>query len=152
MRQVRTSGTLEFLRGTWRAERAITDYRSGTTGAFTGTASFAGLGAPAAPGTLAYREEGELVFGRHRGPAGRSLLYLPARDGAALVRFADGRPFYRLDLRSGSCEAAHPCGRDSYLVAVEVAGPDAYTERWRASGPGKDYAMTTTLTRIGAAG
>ena len=162
MRSVRTSGTLEFLRGHWRAERLITDFRSGQTGSFTGTAVIAerpGGPAPsghparaAVPVPLAYEEQGELRFGGHRGPARRSLLLVPAADGTAAVLFADGRPFFSLDLRTGVCTAEHPCGRDSYVVSVRVLGPDTYTERWRVTGPGKDYEMTTTLTRIGVAG
>jgi hypothetical protein len=156
-----TGSTLDFLRGRWRAERVLTDFRSGQTGSFSGVATFAerpaglaaGLAGAATPAGLviAYREQGELSFGGHRGPASRSLLYLPAAEGAATVLFADGRPFYQLDLRSGRCRAEHPCGSDSYLVTVQVVGADAYTERWRASGPGKDYEMTTTLARIGPA-
>jgi Family of unknown function (DUF6314) len=146
--------TLDFLRGRWRADRVLTDFRSGQTGSFAGVAAFterpADPAGPAGP-VLAYLEQGELSFGKHHGPASRSLLYLPAEDGAATVLFADGRPFYRLDLRSGVCHAEHPCGPDSYLVTVRVLGPDAYAERWRASGPGKDYEMTTTLARIGPA-
>ena len=139
------------MAGRWRAERLITDYRSGITGVFIGTASFTRLGDPADPGALAYREDGELVYGRHRGPASRSLLYLPAANGAMAVQFADGRDFYALDLRSGTCQAEHPCGQDSYYVTVRLLGPDAYTEHWRVTGRGKDYLMTTTLTRIGTA-
>lgn len=146
-----SAGLLAYLAGWWRAERVITDFRSGTPGVFTGTVSFTTLGDPASPGALAYREEGELEYGRHRGPASRSLLYLPAADGAVAVRFADGRPFYRLDLRSGICHADHPCGEDSYHATVRLLGPGAYTEQWRVTGPGKDYLMTTTLTRTGTA-
>ncbi len=154
------SATADFLRGCWRAERVITDFRSGTTGSFSGTAVFApepgdpdkAVPATAAvPGLLAYREEGELTFGGHRGPASRSLLYLPATDGSAAVLFADGRPFFTLNLQAGVCVAEHPCGGDSYQVTVRVLGPDAYTECWRVTGPGKDYEMTTRLTRIGPA-
>jgi Family of unknown function (DUF6314) len=153
--------TGDFLRGCWRAERVITDFRSGTTGSFSGTAAFTpGPGDPAmavpataaVPGLMAYHEQGELTFGGHRGPASRSLLYLPAPDGSAAVLFADGRPFFTLDLQAGSWAAEHPCGRDSYQVTVRVLGPDAYTESWRVTGPGKDYLMTTILTRVGAAG
>jgi hypothetical protein len=164
--------TLDFLRGRWQADRVLTDFRSGQTGSFAGVAAFAErpadpatLADPARPAdpahltdparaaglALAYLEQGQLSFGGHHGPASRRLLYLPADEGAAAVLFADGRPFYRLDLRSGVCHAEHPCGPDSYLVTVRVLGPDAYAECWRASGPGKDYEMTTTLARIGPA-
>jgi hypothetical protein len=154
------TSTADFLRGGWRAERVITDFRSGTVGSFSGTAVFARRCGPAdgapsgatVPGLLVYHEDGELAFGGHRGPASRSLLLVPAADGSAAVLFADGRPFFTLDLQAGLCTADHPCGRDSYQVRVHVLGPDAYTEMWRVTGPGKDYEMTTTLTRIGAAG
>jgi hypothetical protein len=142
--------TLEFLSGHWRASRALRDHIAGLEGSFEGVASFT-----ARPGdardALSYRERGELRFGRHRGPARRNLIFAPLADGAAAVLFADGRPFYRLDLRSGYWRAEHPCDRDLYLVTVRVSGPDCLIEHWQASGPGKDYEMTTTLARIGAA-
>jgi hypothetical protein len=143
-------GTLSFLRGSWRADRVLTDFLSGRSGSFRGVAEFAAGSADGRPEVVFYRERGELLFGGHHGPASRSLLYLPAPDGTAEVQFSDGRPFYRLDLRSGSCQAEHPCGRDRYLLVARVLGPDCFTERWRARGPGKDYEMTTTFARIGA--
>lgn len=106
---------------------------------------------PDRPGAtdLAYCERGELRFGDHRGPAGRSLIYRPAPGGAAEVLFADGRPFYLLDLRSGCWQAEHPCGSDHYLLTVGVTSANSFTEHWRTRGPGKNYEMTTTLSRIG---
>ena len=98
---------------------------------------------------LAYRERGELRFGSHRGPASRCLLILDLGDGTADVRFADGREFYRLDLRSGACQAAHPCRADQYLVTVTQLSEDSYTETWRVAGPDKDYELVTNYTRAG---
>lgn len=143
--------TADYLRGRWQVERAITDFRSGQSGSFAGSARCAETpaGSETPAGALSYREQGELNFGGHRGPASRGLLYLARSDGAVDVRFADGRPFYRLDLRSGACSAEHPCGRDSYQVTIRVLSPGAYIERWRVRGPGKDYVMTTTMVRLG---
>jgi hypothetical protein len=160
------TGTLGFLRGHWLLAREISDHRTRRTGTFIGRASFlpsdaaAGSGRLAeaaeleAPGQdpgarLAYREQGELTLGGHRGPAWRELILLGTRDGAADVLFADGRGFYRLDLRSGYWQARHPCAEDSYLVTVTVLGADSFTESWRVLGPAKDYTMTATLTRTG---
>jgi len=129
----------------------LTDFLLDCAGSFDGRAAFASAPADAGlpAGALAYQETGELRFGSHRGPASRSLLFLPGPDGAAEVLFADGRPFYRLDLRSGRWQAEHPCREDQYVVTVRVLRPDCFTEHWRVRGPAKDYEMTTTLTRIG---
>jgi hypothetical protein len=162
VRVVTTSGpcwpiggsTMDYLEGVWRADREVTDFRSGRTGSFLGTATLArppGDGAASSlPGALAYREEGELRFGEHHGPAARRLLYVPQPDGTAEVLFADGRPFFGLDLRSGFWTAEHPCGRDHYLVTFRVLDADHFTEHWRVRGPDKDYEMATTLARTGA--
>jgi Family of unknown function (DUF6314) len=147
-------GTLDYLRGNWQADRTLTDFLLDRAGAFEGQAAFADPPAEAGlrAGALAFREAGELRFGAHRGPASRSLLFLPEPDGSAEVLFADGRPFYRLDLRAGCWQAEHPCRADQYLVTVRVLSPDCFTEHWRVTGPATDYAMTTTLTRIGPPG
>jgi hypothetical protein len=148
-------GTLDFLRGRWRAERDLVDFRSGQRGTFRGVATFADPAGPGgtgrvAPGALDYREQGELSFGSHHGPASRSLTYRPGPDGTAEVLFSDGRPFYLLDLRSGSWQAEHPCAEDHYLLTAQVLGPDSFSEHWRVRGPDKDYEMTTTFARIDA--
>ena len=155
----------EFLSGDWNVVRQISDHRTGQVGSFRGEASFrpyaAGLRGAAVippevdrdeePGrVLAYCEHGELQLGSHRGPAGRSLLVRDRADGTADVRFADGREFYRLDLRSGTCQAAHPCREDQYLVTVTRLSADSYTETWRVAGPDKDYELATTYTRAGS--
>jgi hypothetical protein len=98
-------------------------------------------------GSLRYAEHGELTFGEYTGPASRTLLYQGRDDGAADVRFADGRDFFCLDLRTGCCQAAHLCRADQYLVTVTVTGPGSFTETWQVTGPAKDYDMTATYRR-----
>lgn len=149
MTQALLDSTVEFLSGDWNVERRIRDHRGGQVGSFSGTASFRSGADSAAGRTLAYAESGELRLGNHRGPAGRSLLVIDAGDGTADVRFADGREFYRLDLRAGSCAAAHPCRADRYLVTVTRLSGDSYAETWRVTGPDKDYELQTTYTRMG---
>jgi hypothetical protein len=142
-----TGRTIEFLCGDWDVERRISDRRASQDGVFRGTARFR----PAAGGReLEYTEDGELLFGSHRGPARRSLIYREREDGAADVRFADGREFYRLDLRSGTWQAEHPCRADRYQVTVTRLSPDSFTETWQVTGPDKDYELETTYRRIGA--
>ena len=72
-------GTLDFLHGRWHADRRISDRRSATAGTFRGEAVFSWSDS----GGLTYLEEGELSFAGHTGPARRSLLYVPGRDGDA---------------------------------------------------------------------
>jgi hypothetical protein len=149
MAQARVGSTVDFLSGDWTLMRRISDHRTGQVGSFHGTASFC-PSATSQPGrTLTYVESGELRLGSHRGPAGRSLLVLDAGDGTADVRFSDGREFYRLDLRTGSWTAAHPCRADRYNVTITRLSPDSYAETWRVTGPSKDYELRTTYTRAG---
>jgi hypothetical protein len=157
---MRVSDTLAFAAGHWRIERVLADHRSGTQGRFTGEAVLSGLvpaepvpaepapGEPGAPGAaLCYLETGELRFGTHTGPATRTLHYQDRTDGTVDVRFADGHLFYRLDLRSGRCEAVHQCRADRYEITYLVLSEDVMEERWRVHGPGKDYRATATLIR-----
>jgi hypothetical protein len=140
--------TIGFLRGDWDVRRQIRDRRAGQTGEFCGTARFR----PTTDGrVLEYTEDGELRYGSHRGPAGRSLNYHGRPDGAADVRFADGREFYRLDLQSGSCEADHPCRADQYHVVVTRLGADSFAETWQVAGPDKDYELRTVYRRTAGA-
>lgn len=138
-------GTLSYLAGEWDVVRQIADHRSGQVGSFRGRASF--RPPVSQPSVLDFTEHGELRFGGHEGPASRSLRYYGRTDGGADVRFADGREFYRLDLRGGACQAVHPCHADRYAVTVTCLSPDSFTEVWQVTGPAKDYDMTTVYTR-----
>jgi hypothetical protein len=149
---MRVSDTLAFAAGHWRIERVLADHRSGTQGRFTGEAVLSepvpAEPVPAEPGaTLCYLETGELRFGAHTGPATRTLHYQDRTDGTVDVRFADGHLFYRLDLRSGRCEAVHQCRADRYEITYLVLSEDVMEERWRVHGPDKDYRATATLIR-----
>src|SRR5262249_19860405 len=119
--------------------------RAGQDGAFRGTAAFRST---ADSRVLEYTEDGELRFGSHCGPARRRLIYRGRADGAAEVRFADGREFYRLDLRGEGWQADHPCLADSYHVTITRLSPDSFTETWQVAGPSKDYELETAYRRI----
>ncbi len=136
--------SLSALIGDWHVDRRIDDHVLGANGTFTGIARWTRAG-----DELSYTERGELAFNGHRGPASRSLTYRARPDGTADVLFADGRPFYHLDPRSGSWQARHDCGRDVYELSARRLGPGRFEERWRVRGPGKDYEIMTTLVRDG---
>ena len=63
------------------------------------------------------------------------------------MRFADGRPFYVLDLRTGQAQAEHGCGPDHYLISHRVLAADLLEEEWRVRGPDKDYRAITRHAR-----
>ena len=142
---MRVPDTLGFLRGHWQIERELVDHRTGTRGRFTGSAAIL----PAGDGgeLASYTERGELRFGAHTGPAQRILGLAPRPDGTAAVRFADGRPFYVLDLRTGRGQAEHPCRADRYLLTHVVHSADLIEERWWVTGPDKDYHAISRLRR-----
>lgn len=150
---MRVSDTLAFAAGHWRIERVLADHRSGLEGRFTGRAVLSEPGGPGDAGaggpvdTASYLETGEIRFGPHTGPATRRLRYQGLPDGTVEVRFTDGHVFYRLDLRSGRCEAVHQCRADRYQITYLVLGENHMEERWRVQGPDKDYAATATLIR-----
>ena len=63
-------------------------------------------------------------------------------DGGWFVYFSDGRPFHPWSVET---PVEHPCGRDVY--AGRISGDrERWTVEWRASGPEKDYVMTTVHT------
>jgi len=141
---MRVADPLGFLAGHWQIDRVLVDRRAGIRGRFTGSAAIL----LAAGGQQAsYTEWGELRFGQHTGPAQRRLGLAARPDGSIQVRFADGRPFYVLDLRSGRCQAEHPCRADHYQLSHVVHSADLIEERWLVSGPDKDYQAITRVRR-----
>jgi hypothetical protein len=134
--------TLEYLTGAWELERTFVDHRVGATGSFAGTAQVLTRDRRGR-----YEERGRLRFGGYDGSAHRSLELICTDDGTVAVRFVDGRPFFDLDLGRGTCHAVHPCRADRYEIAFEVASSDLLVERWRVTGPEKDYEAETTWRR-----
>jgi hypothetical protein len=134
--------TLDYLTGSWVLERVITDHRIGATGFFGGDGELRTIGRRGR-----YEERGRLKFGGYDGSAYRALDLIAADNGVVAVRFADGRPFFYLELRSGLCRAVHPCSPDRYEFEFEIGAPDLLLERWRVTGPMKDYEAQTTWRR-----
>jgi Family of unknown function (DUF6314) len=129
-----------FLLGDWQVQRDVHDAQLGD-GRFEGTATFARR-----DGGLTWHEHGRLRLARYDGPGRRDLLL--DRDGAGWqVRFADGRPFHRLELTDGTCAVEHRCGRDVYAGAYAVTGRDSFEVRWRVRGPAKDQRLIARYER-----
>jgi hypothetical protein len=130
----------DFLPGAWRVERELEDAGLGS-GRFSGTAEFS----PHGEG-LRWEEEGRMTIGAYDGPARRSLRVMRDKDGWA-VRFADGRPFHRLELRDGRASFTHPCGEDHYRGELVVTGPDAFAIEWTVRGPAKAQRLRARYER-----
>jgi hypothetical protein len=130
----------EFLPGTWRVDRDLEDAALGS-GRFRGSARFTAAG-----DGLEWVEQGRLTLGRYDGPARRTLR-LVRDDHGWDVRFPDGRPFHRLDLRGDRCAFDHPCGAARDAGEFTVRGPDAFEIGWEVSGPAKAQRLTGRYVR-----
>jgi hypothetical protein len=134
--------TLAYLTGPWGLARTIADHRTRASGSFFGDAALHTVGRRGR-----YEERGRLRFGGYDGSARRALDLVATDGGAVAVRFTDGRPFFELSLLSGTGRAVHQCGPDRYELHFEVGSPDLLLERWRVTGPVKDYEAETTWRR-----
>ncbi len=131
-----------FLARGWWLRRTIEDRRLGRRGRFAGQAVFAPDGAD-----LRYREEGRLRLGGFETAATRSYRYAFPSPRLAEVRFADGRPFHRLDLSEGTWQVTRRCGDDLYRGAFRVVGVGRWTVAWRVTGPQKDLLLESVYQR-----
>ncbi|GGZ07884.1 DUF6314 family protein [Streptomyces poonensis] len=135
-----------YLAGRWRVERSVRDLASGDEGSFAGSTVFSALEG----GGLLHFESGAFTWRGVTRPAERTLRFLPGTTpGTADVRFADGRPFHDLDLRTGRHVADHPCAADLYRGEFTVQDADHWRTVWRVGGPAKDLVLTTAYARDG---
>ncbi|MGW0944524.1 DUF6314 family protein [Streptomyces sp. NPDC002623] len=137
---------LAYLAGSWRVTRSVRDRASGDEGRFDGVTVFGASD----DGGLLQHESGTFVWLGVARPAERTLRFLPGpTPGTADVRFADGRPFHDLDLRTGRHIADHPCSADLYRGEFTVRDADRWRSVWRVAGPAKDLLLTTDYARVG---
>lgn len=135
---------LAAFEGVWTLERRIEDARDPRPARFDGTALFT-----AAPGGLAYLEEGRLTLGDAAPFAASRRYFWRARAGRIAVEFEDGRPFHDFDPRAGAPAAEHDCAPDHYRVAYDFTGWPDWRAEWRVSGPRKDYRMISAYRPAG---
>jgi hypothetical protein len=129
-----SAGLAAFL-GNWALRRRINDARSGQAGRFEGTAHFV-----AAPGGLAYSEEGQLWLGAAPPVRAERRYFWSAAGGRIAVDFADGRPFHSFDPRTPDAE--HDCPPDFYRVRYDFGGWPRWRAEWTVTGPRKSYVIT----------
>ncbi len=134
---------LDYFLGTWHVERTITDALSDDNGTFEGIAIFT-------PGDdcVEFEEIGVMQLGAYRGRARRRLLYRHGSGSSIDVSFVDGHHFVSIDLSSDTSRDVHLCERDRYDITTVVHSHDRFDERWRVSGPSKDYEALTLFGRL----
>ena len=122
------------LLGTWSLSRVVDDRLAGERRDVVGTATLE----LESPDRVRWSEEGTMTWAGRSVPVGRTL-YVDRVGDDWWVRFSDGRDFHPWSV---GARVDHPCGRDHYAGLIE-GGADGWTVEWRASGPEKDYVMTT---------
>lgn len=123
------------LLGTWDLVRVVDDHRSGERRDVRGTATLA----LEPDGRVRWSEEGTMTWSGHAVPVERTLYVVPGADGEWLVEFSDGRAFHPWAVGE---RVEHPCAPDHYSGLIET-GEGGWTVEWRATGPEKDYVMST---------
>lgn len=141
---VSITNLFEFLAGTWRLEREITDQRGDRLAQFKGCGDFVATGER----QLLYLEQGALDLGYGPLEARRALSYAFATARWATVRFADGSLFHYLDLSEGESRVHVTCGEDAYVGSFAALGSGDLSVRWQADGPRKCYESKSLYRRL----
>ena len=134
--------TLVYLTGRWALTRDLVDHMTGVSGSFAGEARVQTYGRRGR-----YEEHGRVRLGTYEGRAERALELVGTDGSAVEVLFTDGRPFFELDLVSGTHRAVHECSADLYELEFEVGSADLLVERWRVRGPTKNFDARTRWLR-----
>lgn len=143
---------LADFEGRWALTRRIDDARANARGRFEGEARFT-----AAPGGLAYVEEGRLRLGTAP-PMTATRRYFwravpgvvrgeGATGGVIEIDFADGSFFHAFPTDAARPEAEHACAPDHYRVRYDFTAWPAWRAEWRVLGPRKDYRMVSDYRR-----
>lgn len=126
------------LVGTWTLTRVVEDHLASERRDVVGTATLV----LETPDRVRWSEAGTMTWGGRSVEVSRTLYVDRGDDDGWFVHFSDGRPFHPWSVGS---QVEHPCGRDLYAGRIS-GGPERWTVEWRASGPEKDYVMTTVHT------
>lgn len=131
-----------YFLGVWHLARTIEDRRDQRHGFLRGSAVFE-------PDSLdlCYHETGRLRLGSYAGAVAQHYRYTFPWPGHASVRFADGRPFFDLELSQGRSAFLHRCGADMYRGIIEILDVSCFAMSWRVSGPRKDYVLRNRYRR-----
>lgn len=83
----------------------------------------------------------------YSGAVEQHYQYAFTRPGHAEVRFADGQPFFEVELSDGCGTMLHKCGADTYRGTIEIFDMACFAMTWQVSGPRKDYCLRSRYRR-----
>jgi hypothetical protein len=134
------------LIGSWSFSRLIEGQAT-----MQGIATFTSLDA----GSLAYREQGHLKLQNGTELEAERAYIFSNGDGGFRVFFKENPPrlFHAISLSASvggalSGSAGYLCNLDDYQSTYTFLADGRFVVRHVASGPRKDYTMTTTYTRV----
>jgi len=139
---VRTPDDLDPLEliGTWALARQIVDRALDEHSTVDGTTVLT----LQLDGRVRWAESGVLTRRDSAIPVSR-VLFVEQRAGGWFVTFEDGRDFHPW---APSTPVRHDCAPDLYIGTLDRLDDDRWSVVWEVSGPGKDYTMTSILTRV----
>lgn len=125
------------LLGTWDLTRVVDDHLTGERRDVRGTATLE----LESPDRVRWSETGTMTWDGHAVPVSRTL-YVVRSGEDWFVEFEDGRPFHPWRIGDG---VRHRCDPDLYagIIRLDEDPVGRWTVEWRATGPEKDYVMTT---------
>ncbi len=136
-----------YLNHDWHFKRRIIHHSSNQIATIDGVVSWEKVSGVDAEQTLLYREHGVIQLASYKGKATQTYRYEFPSDAIAEVYFSDGRFFYTLNLTSTHCDIHHLCGADTYEGQFDVISKTEHHQRWRVTGPRKDYTSHTIFSR-----
>lgn len=140
------SSLYEILKGSWILHKSIRDRFLPSFAQMIGKIIFTPH--PEELNTLIYQETGTFTHDISQGESWQTYLYRFQNSHMAELYFSDNRFFHRLDLKTGIAHVSHLCGEDVYKGWYHLIFPSHLEIRWTATGPRKDYEMTSSLSKI----
>lgn len=139
---------LTYLSGTWHIDRQI-DVKGRAGSRFQGLAH---MRPTDIRGTLSYHEEGRFIGEDVTLDGYRDYIY-KVREDTLTILFADahrmGEHYVTLNFSGGAtAQDSYLCGGDTYSHSFEIISAAHFITATSASGPEKDYRLTTDYRRL----
>jgi hypothetical protein len=133
----------DYLKGSWRIDREISDRRSASIARFAGKCDFSRLS-----DGLSYAEAGLLTVDGREHEATQTNRWEVTGEETAIVYFADDKPFHNVHVRMNAAVVEHWCAPDEYRGNYIFESASIWHLTWRVTGPRKDYTACSRFTRL----